>query len=66
MKNKNKLFEDIGIFFVILICISYVIFNKEIGDLDEIWNYKATKNLNTLTNNLMVIVFPKLWMNLIS
>ena len=39
MKNKKKLFEDIGIFFVILICGSYVIFNKEIGDLDEIWNY---------------------------
>ena len=39
MKNKKKLFEDIGIFFVILICVSYFIFSKEIGDLDEIWNY---------------------------
>lgn len=39
MKNKKKLFEDIGIFFIILICVSYFIFSKEIGDLDEIWNY---------------------------
>ena len=37
MKNKKKLFEDIGRFLVILICISYFIFSKERGDLDEIW-----------------------------
>lgn len=46
IKNKKKLFEDIFLYFILLISISSIILPKYIGDLDEIWNYNFANSIS--------------------
>ena len=50
MKNKRKIFENIAIYIAIFMAVSSIILTREIGDLDEIWNYNFA---NCITKGLV-------------
>lgn len=44
-KNYKKILSNIGIYIVIMILIFPIIFDRGIGNLDELWNYNFARNI---------------------